>query len=235
MYAKLDAMLQGRCHESRQLPGQATYLKRLSDGKIAVRYHDTNVLTFSPSGVVYESGGWRTATTKARLNEYGPLNLYARGGVWLFNQNGYTFRYCDGMTVGDNGNVIGAVEDAREYRVADRKLKKRVKEYAERCVAEMPLPEPSGGDCFYCTMRTVDGGVPLGDAFRNTDHLESHFDEGYVVPSLVRNALEAQHAGPAYYHAAFGADGFGMLQNGGNKTLTRIIYRYVLKRFGYCV
>ena len=37
--------------------------------KTAVRYHDTNIVAFTPSAVVLNSGGWRTATTKRRMNE----------------------------------------------------------------------------------------------------------------------------------------------------------------------
>ena len=50
----------------------ATTVIDLSDKtglKTAVRYHDTNVVEFTPNSVTLNSGGWRTPTTKRRMNE----------------------------------------------------------------------------------------------------------------------------------------------------------------------
>lgn len=41
-----------------------------SDGAIHVKYHKTVVATRMPDGlIVLDSGGWRTATTKVRINQ----------------------------------------------------------------------------------------------------------------------------------------------------------------------
>lgn len=48
-----------------------TYLVRRNDGTVAIRLHATDILTFRPDGtVVLRTNGWRSITTKARLNEY---------------------------------------------------------------------------------------------------------------------------------------------------------------------
>jgi hypothetical protein len=50
----------------------ATKVLDLSDKmglKTAVRYHDTNVVEFTPDTITLNSGGWLTATTKRRMNE----------------------------------------------------------------------------------------------------------------------------------------------------------------------
>jgi hypothetical protein len=59
------------------------------------------------------------------------------------------------------------------------------------------LGRPGGGDCFYCQMmvRTVSGGKgdekSLGEATNNTDHILSHIEENYFVPSLLVRACAA--------------------------------------------
>ena len=50
----------------------ATKVLDLSDKmglKAAVRYHDTNIVEFTPDTITLNSGGWQTATTKRRMNE----------------------------------------------------------------------------------------------------------------------------------------------------------------------
>ena len=34
-----------------------------------VRYHSTDVVTITPERIVLDTGGWRTATTKTRMNQ----------------------------------------------------------------------------------------------------------------------------------------------------------------------
>lgn len=34
-----------------------------------IRYHDTDVVRFSPDEVILDTGGWFTATTKSRMNQ----------------------------------------------------------------------------------------------------------------------------------------------------------------------
>lgn len=62
--------------------GNNTYLVR--DGQVFhVRFHKTNILTIDPmSTFTYRTGGWRTVTTKQRLNEYGPVSIYSKSGIW---------------------------------------------------------------------------------------------------------------------------------------------------------
>ena len=82
-------------------------------------------------------------------------------------------------------------------------MKKRIDKYVNGFIVELKkgtMPMPSGGDCWYCSLRT-DGGVPMGDSMQtlhsdgsltrevNIYHLLSHMSERYYVPSLAVNAL----------------------------------------------
>ena len=86
-YQEADALLQGRCRESRKLENN-TYLKREGHlgptryGSIHVRLHHTNIVTLYSNGrVTATAGGWDTVTTRNRLNSYmpGPYRV-ATGG-----------------------------------------------------------------------------------------------------------------------------------------------------------
>jgi hypothetical protein len=112
---------------------------------------------------------------------------------------------------------------------ADREFKAKVKKYADLCVSQMPLPKPGPGDCWFCLMKTQDGKT-LGDATKDREHLLSHVDQGYVVPSLVANALKEAGAGQAYYWTAFQEPKSNI---GLWALLPRMIYRYIIRRFGY--
>ena len=62
-----------------------TYLRRAPEGVIVVRLYNTDILSFFPDDrVKYDSGGWRTSTTKKRMNDYGPLGnvIHQRQFQW---------------------------------------------------------------------------------------------------------------------------------------------------------
>ena len=174
-----------------------TVLEPRSDGAIAVRLVNTDVITYMPNGdIVLDSGGWQTVTTKARYNEYlpSPWAVYQEKRIWYVCHggwdNGKTWAFSDGMTLHPDGSVTGAASlDA----IAEQKdLEKQIKSYARDFVTALfagKVGKPSAGDCFYCVMSTSDGET-LGDAMGDTEHLRSHMAENYFVPSLLYNAVE---------------------------------------------
>jgi hypothetical protein len=49
----------------------------------AVRLHDTDVVTLHPDGSqTLNSGGWRTVTTKDRINAYSIAGVWSERGEW---------------------------------------------------------------------------------------------------------------------------------------------------------
>lgn len=61
--------------------GNNTYLEDLGGGVFGVLLHKTHVVKVYPDGTyTLHTGGWLTATTLARINEYGPMRLYRRQG-----------------------------------------------------------------------------------------------------------------------------------------------------------
>jgi hypothetical protein len=180
--------------------GRNTYLHRHALGiDICVKLHGTDVLTFKPDGsVVYNTGGWRTNTTKDRMNSYGADGFYIwqDKGVWsLGRAKGPRKLYKDGIIITKRGRIIGG-GTLRESKAALR-LKKRVNDYCRAfalALVDGKVPAPGAGDCFYCHMVEVKSGNPLGDTTGNHKHIMSHVNESYFVPSLLQHAVTAQDA-----------------------------------------
>lgn len=138
-YRDADSKLQGRCQQSRKLANN-TYLQRRNlyeNGKdaIAVRLHDTDVLTLHPNGkITVSTGGWDTPTTRDRINSYlpKPWAVYGeRGATILSNHRWIEVRRKNGSewvrrgtaevllhnsaVINPNGTVNGG-ESAEEFR-----------------------------------------------------------------------------------------------------------------------
>lgn len=102
-YSDADQLLQGRNHQSRKI-GNNTYLVRYTDwGNIAVRLHATDIVTYYPDGrIVLNTGGWKTVTTKSRINEFSPLQISQAKGVWSIRNYAVApdewVSYADGIT-----------------------------------------------------------------------------------------------------------------------------------------
>lgn len=85
-------------------------------GAVAVRLHSTDVLTYCASGwLILNSGGYRTVTTKERLNAFLPrsIRVYQKDFSWIvvIRHGGFreTLPFEDGMTL---------PADAADYKFA---------------------------------------------------------------------------------------------------------------------
>lgn len=182
-----DAERELGTRDSRKV-GNNTYLKKRDDTTIALMLHATDVVTWSPGTVTLSSGGCRTMTTKDRINR--AVKVYSHKSTWYigdWREHGGVVFY-DGIVLSEAGELIS--EPMADPTAEHAKLKKRISAYAKLCADTLAagMETPSGGDCWYCCMRTDDGGT-LGDTFTDDSHLLSHMDEGYVVPSLLLNAV----------------------------------------------
>ena len=111
--------------------------------------------------------------------------------MWYLSRNGGAV-FQDGVTLDTKtGKITGAAKPAASRAII--KLRARVRKYAAAFVDALfavKVPAPSNGDCWGCLMVTKDGKAPMGGA----DHILSHLDENYYVPSLLVRALERHGA-----------------------------------------
>lgn len=169
-----------------------TYLEKdMVDGKeyFAIVLHGTEIIKFYPDKTVLDSGGWRTVTTKERLNRFTQWGIWQENGVWYINK-GYRDNnqevFADGMYYqNDKWHNTGPKPEKTE------ELRKQARQYAKDFVTtlfEGKVPKPSGGDCWYCGLVAQDG-KPLGEHTSN-NHVLGHMKEKYYVPSLCINACK---------------------------------------------
>jgi len=227
-YQKANDLLQGRCKNSRKLANN-TYLQRRDNGEIAVLLHNTDIVTFKPNGVtVLNSGGWRTPTTKARINDYSPAHIYQSGGVWYMGRyNAESPLFEDGIEIGSDGLPLNPVFNDQQKDKKRRALLRKIKAYAKLCADSCPIPEPSGGDCWGCYFVSEDGQSAMG-----TDHLLSHFDESYVVPSLVYRACKRYGISPIAGAYLTGQQNIGSFDQVAKKQIEKAVYRFIKNEFG---
>ncbi len=183
-YTHYDNLLTGRCKDRRKLTNN-TYAIRNDNSSIGIMLHETNVVTYHKNGrITLNSGGWKTPTTKDRINEFSPFWLWQNKGLWTFTSNGITSIFYDGVTIMKNGRIIKPLFEDRKHK----RLMKLINTYCAKLKAFDKLPEPRNGDCLYC--RTTTTGEVLGDIFNNHSHVLMHLKEKYVHGSLIVNALK---------------------------------------------
>jgi hypothetical protein len=72
----------------------ATTVKRDAGGTLRVTYHSTVIVEVSPEGrVTLDHNGWKTATTKTRMNQASNqfglgYSVWQRKGGWFIHHNG---------------------------------------------------------------------------------------------------------------------------------------------------
>lgn len=207
-----DYLAAGRNHDRRQVSGiRGTVVHRIDADTIALRYQDTDVVRWYADGTAsLHTGGWRTATTKSRINEYSKARLYTVKGIWYVQSSAFV----EGMRIDADGHPIDPQTTTPEVDAAkrlDKAVAKYITGYARTvCHGPEPFPEPSNGDCWGCLFslqgangqtetghltpqgytRTTDSADPLG-----VDHLLSHMTEAYYVPSLYARACVEAHYG----------------------------------------
>lgn len=207
-YADADEILTGRCKERRKIANN-TWLERRDHDQIAVRLHDTDVVTYLPNGsITLNTGGWFTVTTKARINEFSPFGVSSTRGEWSvairnrhYNPDRYDpdtnpywadpVPFRDGMTW-NNGRWFGVPEpdEVAAERAARKKLNADIKKFVDGITPERIIHawENTGGDCFICRA----GWAREMGMSGTDDHLASHIEEDYFHASLMYLAIKTK-------------------------------------------
>jgi len=134
-------------------------------------------------------GVWRTE----RAVQHRARKAYLKADREWWARNHVPFY--DGIVVNSDGYAPRVRKSGpspaklRRHEAEVKRVKKSIDKYIGEYIAQLSqgMPMPNGGDCWYCLMKN-DKGVVMGD-FSGSDHLTSHMDEHYYVPSLAVNAL----------------------------------------------
>lgn len=154
------------------------------DDCIAVQYHDSIIARVYPDKIELSNGGWFTPTTRDRINWFLHGHNYRitqSNGLWQ------VYKYYQDETIGlftgsctymiGADTFIGLQSDSPKKTMAKR-IKQYCKDYIKALI-NYEIDGPSGGDCWFCHMN-----LP------SFDHIESHMEENYFVPSLAMRASE---------------------------------------------
>ena len=145
------------------------------NGNIAYRFHNTDIITITDKGIVLNSGGWKTITTKERINKFSPAGLYQENNIWYLRNGNIFF---DGCIINHVGTLLNKPKKLNETKFA--KLKKEIDNYC-KLITKDNLPVPENGDCWYCLMFDKEG--------KQLDHLLQHVKEKYLHGSILVNAM----------------------------------------------
>jgi len=77
-----------------------TRLTEYTDGLKVLTLHNTDIIKWINGKVILNSGGWRTATTKARLNEFladSGIYIYQKAFAWYIRQKDQTIPFKDNI------------------------------------------------------------------------------------------------------------------------------------------
>jgi len=192
-----EYILKGRSKIERKVANNT--IARIEDDKIIIKYHSSDIVELTESTIKLDSCGYKTYTTKERLNWYipTPYSLYQKDHVWyVWNyedkktyvfQDGIVFIKMQDRTWNLDLTTCAKQSEIKRIKSTKRKINNYVNKYI-KALTQGELKKPSEGDCWYCLFQTEDN-ISLGQATNNIDHLESHFDENYLVPSLLMNAI----------------------------------------------
>lgn len=83
--------------QTRRVTGVATNV-RIQDSFTIVRYHDTDVVRFNAESIFLNVGGWKSATTKTRMNQASNqyslgYSVFQRKGEWFVRWKGKDIPY----------------------------------------------------------------------------------------------------------------------------------------------
>jgi len=158
--------------------GYSTFQYKTEDGTLVTRQHNTDIVKERKGIYTLDTGGWRTRTTKDRLNAFTPYQVYSDKGIWYVQEahwDGRKVPYYDGMVLPQAFKRKGL-----DRLVAKQiKLTKQINKFCKLLDTMEEVPQPSAGDCFMCRMP-------------EPDCLKEHMREGYLHGTLLVNAMRAR-------------------------------------------
>lgn len=241
----LNYIEKGRDKISRKV-AHNTVSRLEGEDTIIISYHDSDIVTMQYNKIILDSCGYKTLTTKERLNWYipSPFSLYQQNHVWyvLNYKNGETHIFKDGLTFqlsNDDWRVdlstCGKVNDVKKINALKDKIKTYVNNYIDKLMTG-EIGAPDGGDCWLCYFQVEGENISWGEKSKDVSHLEEHFKERYYVPSLLMNAIRAfpisQFAQGVLYELWYENEtkhdvswGLGIVQSQVKSSLTKFLYR----------
>ncbi|MDD4354227.1 MAG: hypothetical protein PHN56_07285 [Candidatus Nanoarchaeia archaeon] len=111
------------------------------NGTTAIRLHNTDIIIFNGTNFILNSGGWRTSTTKDRINTFTPARISQKKGLWYLRDGNLFYDNC---IINSEGHLISKPVKVNEDKI--KKIKKQITDYCN-LITKDNLPFPNSGDC----------------------------------------------------------------------------------------
>lgn len=86
--------------------GCHTYLRRINDLTLAIRYHNTDIIfIYQNDSYQLFTGGYKSVTTKRRFNEYVPGSVFQKNNQWYYSDFRNSVSFVEGMTIDSTGVI----------------------------------------------------------------------------------------------------------------------------------
>jgi hypothetical protein len=155
-----------------------TRVIQTSDDRIGIKLHNTFIVKYFDNThldcinygdlIQFDTGGWKTVTTKDRMNRFCPIDIWSERHVWYISIGNWTdknrkvYHFEDNMFFKPSDNKFyrkeqGQLVELKPFSKAKEKAKRKqlksidtfIKVYIEK-LASGKLKYPDLGDCFYC-------------------------------------------------------------------------------------
>jgi len=164
------------------------------DGGYIIRFHQTNIVNKKPNGnIVLNTDGWRTLTTKERINWFLPhgIHLYQENFKWFLyieTDNGNKIQpFYDGIEITPTGEIVNpkvTIKQFKEQLKLSDQLNKLIKQYAKQ-ITENNLEQIMQTSCPKC--QTVLYYNPNKEEIRQ--HLLEHLRTNTFSTEILEQAL----------------------------------------------
>jgi hypothetical protein len=219
-----------------QIVARSTFRFLAPNGDTVWRLHQTDIVRRKPDGrFVLDSGGYKTVTTKDRMNRFSPFRISQAKGVWTVHHEGRSVPYYDGMVLPD---ALDAPVKADKLGRREAKLRASIKRFVCDTLPDTltSVPHPGPGDCLIChferskiqeAITAANGAgavwqIGANDISGDASHIESHIKEKYMHGALIANACMWRN----------GATWQNVIHYWGVKRLRGVVRDYLYARMG---
>lgn len=159
-----------------------TRVIQINDSTIGIKLHNTFIVKYFENDhldcinygdlIQFDTGGWKTVTTKDRMNRFAPIAIWSERHVWYmsgrFNWDWKkhnetpVYHYQDGVFFRPNDKTFhikkdGQLVELKPYSKTEEKAKRKqlkaidqfIKVYVDKLM-NGKIGAPSAGDCFMC-------------------------------------------------------------------------------------
>lgn len=93
-------LVRGKSGRSVRKVSNNTWAEIIPNGDVVITLHRTQIVTIHADNTyTLNSGGWRTSTTKNRINNFSPAQLYQHKHEWYVTVEGGAINFYDNMII----------------------------------------------------------------------------------------------------------------------------------------